>query len=167
MADTDGEKLLSISKVRLYGERLTDMWYIDESKSPPAQHDTKKFVRVYGFGYEGGYYDLDAPIIMLLDGPAGNVSSDTPVDVKNAFSPTINEWVVEKSVDSIRLDSLDGSIEDILLEVELGGDMGHVSGGRVSGGRVSGGRVSGGRVSGGRVSGGRVSGGRVSGGKAD
>ena len=151
------ETLLSISEVKLYGEVVTDMKYWDESSDPPQEHAKKKFVRVYGFHFEGGYYDLDAPIIMLLKGSGEDIDPTTPVDVKNAFSLNINQWTVDKNYESsIRLDSQTGTIEEILLNVELDSSMGSVSGGRVSGGRVSGGRVSGGRVSGGRVSGGKA-----------
>ena len=139
-----------------------------------------KFARIYGFSFEGGYYDLDAPIIMLVHGPgvpaeskAGDPrasrSPDTPDKTGAAasghsFADDIKVWSYDKADFTVRMDTLSGTLEDILLDVELGGGA-HVSGGRVSGGRVSGGRVSGGRVSGGRVSGGRVSGGRVSGGR--
>lgn len=152
-----GDKLLSVSEVVLYGQRVTDMKYIDPVTKPKPE--PKYFVRIFGFGFEGGYYDMDAPIIMLLEGDGDELAPTTPKDVKDAFATNIRQWTVCKSDHAARLDELTGTVEDILLEVELGG------GG--NGGRVSGGRVSGGRVSGGRVSGGRVSGGRVSGGKAD
>lgn len=152
------ESLLSISEVQLYGEKVTDMTYKDKKGDP-----VKSFIRIFGFGFEGDYYAMDAPILMLLEGEGKELSDeDTPKDVKNSFTTHIRLWTLDKSNKSARLDELTGTIEEILLEVELSG-----GGGRVSGGRVSGGRVSGGRVSGGRVSGGRVSGGRVSGGKDD
>jgi hypothetical protein len=174
------ETLLSISEVLLYGQVLTDMEY-SYDKPAKGQKDRAlesafklgpdtKFARIFGFSYEGGYYDMDAPIIMTVNGKGEGIkTSNPPKDVENAFANDMRVWSYDKSDSSIRLDTLAGTIEDILLEVEIGGGMdgGRVSGGRVSGGRVSGGRVSGGRVSGGRVSGGRVSGGRVSGGKSD
>ncbi len=174
------ETLLSISEVQLYGEKVDDMTFKDPTKKDKDGKDvidplTKKpellcpikcFVRVFGFGFEDDYYVLDAPIIMLLERDSETKLADlhTPKDVVKAFPTHIKAWTIDKLDKSVRLDELTGFIEDILLEVELGGGGG---GGRVSGGRVSGGRVSGGRVSGGRVSGGRVSGGRVSGGKDD
>ena len=153
------ETLLGISEVLLYGEVVTDMDY-DNKKADPARH----FVRVYGFGYEGGYYGMDTPIIMLLEGKGSSLAKSTPQDVKDSFSSDLKQWECDKSDHSARLDEMTGTIEDILLDVEIGGGG---PGSRASGGRVSGGRVSGGRVSGGRVSGGRVSGGRVSGDKSD
>ncbi|ASJ71447.1 hypothetical protein [Granulosicoccus antarcticus] len=153
------ETLLSISEVLLYGETVTDMKYKDKDGDP-----ARYFVRVYGFSHEGGYYGMVAPVIMLLEGKGASLAASTPEDVRNSYSSDIRQWQCDKSDHSARLDELTGSIEDILLDIEIGDDG---QGGRVSGGRVSGGRVSGGRVSGGRVSGGRVSGGRVSGGKSD
>ena len=153
------ETLLSISEVLVYGETVSDMAYKDKNGDP-----ARYFVRVYGFGYEGGYYGMDTPVIMLLEGKGSSLSKSTPQDVKNSFSSDIKQWECDKSDHSARLDEMTGTIEEILLDVEIGGSG---PGSRVSGGRVSGGRVSGGRVSGGRVSGGRVSGGRVSGDKCD
>lgn len=146
------ESLLSISEVLLYGEKVSDMSFKDK-KGDPVRH----FVRVFGFGFEGGYYTLDAPVIMLLLGAGSEPSESTPKDFRNSLSADTREWKADKSDRTARLDEMTGTVEDILLEVELGGNgsVGRVSGGRVSGGRVSGGRVSGGRVSGGRVSGGK------------
>jgi len=146
------ETLLGISEVLLYGEKVTDMTFKDKKGEP-----VRSFVRVYGFRYEGSYYGLDTPTIMLLEGNGTTPDKTTPLEVKNSLSSDVKEWICDKSDHSARLDELTGSIEDILLEVELGGSehAGRISGGRVSGGRVSGGRVSGGRVSGGRVSGGK------------
>jgi len=149
------ETLFGMSEVLLYGEKVEDMDFTVKKGDPK-----RCFVRVFGFGFEGGYYNLDAPVIMLLEGSEGaEIADSTPKEFRDSLSGDMKQWKAEKSDRTIRLDELTGTVEDILLEVELGG------GGAV--GRVSGGRVSGGRVSGGRVSGGRVGGGRVSGGKSD
>ncbi|MBX2869365.1 MAG: hypothetical protein KTR18_11855 [Acidiferrobacterales bacterium] len=201
------ETLLSISEVLLYGREMADITFnyrsppktqgagleCDEPPRPGrdvglnSQFENQlstesaefapRFARIYGFSFEGGYYDLDVPIIMLVHGD-GIVAELPAQDGRAArapespdksggaaqdhsFADDIRVWSYDKADFSIRLDAMTGPIEDILLECELG------SGGSVSGGRVSGGRVAGGRVSGGRVSGGRVSGGRVSGGRDD
>jgi hypothetical protein len=142
----------------------------------PGGNFAPRFARIYGFSFEGCYYDLDAPIIMMVHGP-GTVAERPAADQRAArgpespdrsgnaaqghsFAEEIRVWSYDKGDYSVRMDALTGTIEDILLDIELGHGGGSVSGGRVSGGRVSGGRVSGGRVSGGRVSGGRVSGGK-------
>jgi hypothetical protein len=141
------ETTLSISAVTLYGQKVSDMIFLDPKPEDPGNPPPVKcFIRVFGFGFEGAYYSLDAPIIMLLEGEGTVPGDNTPKDVKNSYSSEIKQWVCDKSDLSARMDELTGTIEDILLEVELGGG----GGGRVSGGRVSGGRVSGGRVSGGK-----------------
>jgi len=207
------ETLLSISEVLLYGREMSDITFCYQNPpetqkqakevdvparpgqtaglnsqlanqfSPTSEGFAPRFARVYGFSFEGSYFDLDAPIIMLVHGPG--IVAELPANdtraarapespdksgsgaQEHSFAEDIRVWSYDKSDFSVRLDALTGPIEEILLECELGGGEGRVSGGRVSGGRVSGGRVSGGRVAGGRVSGGRVSGGRVSGGKED
>ena len=152
------QTLLGISEVQVYGEKVSDMSFKD------AGTPHREFVRIFGFGFEGGYYSVDTPVIMLLEMNSTAFSStNVPKDVIDSFGPNVKVWTVDKSDKAIRLDEMNGTVGDILLDVELSDG----AGGRVSGGRVSGGRVSGGRISGGRVSGGRVSGGRVSGGKSD
>jgi hypothetical protein len=150
------EKLLDTAKVRLYGEKISDMKYGD----PPSK-EPLGFVRVYGFAFENHYYTLDTPTIMLLEGAGKDIKATGMSEEQLKFmSSDLKEWVCDKSDQSTRLEDFTGSVEEILLEFELGDDDQHDEhqDGRVSGGRVSGGRVSGGRVSGGRVSGGRVSG---------
>ena len=190
------ETLLSLSEVLLFGRVMEDMEF--KYKKPSGSHQSPRldpknglnselvdqlsvdkakledagprFARIYGFSYEGAYYDLDAPTIMLVHGPGVKVDDDSvdgggEATTDREFADDVMAWSYDKGDFSVRLESVTGSIEDILLDMEIGTGVGAISGGRVSGGRVSGGRVSGGRVSGGRVSGGRVSGGRVSGGR--
>lgn len=139
------------------------------------------FARIYGFSYEGGYYDLDAPIIMVVHGPGIPAEStaadarasrapDTPdrtgvAAAEHSFADDIRVWSYDKADFSIRMDTLSGTIEDILLDIEIGGGVGPVSGGKVAGGKVAGGKVAGGKVAGGKVAGGKVAGGKVAGGK--
>ncbi len=146
-----------------------------------AANFTPRFARIYGFSYEGGYYDLDAPIIMVVHGPgipAESTASDTRASrapdtpdrtgvaaAEHSFADDIHVWSYDKADFSIRLDTLSGTIEDILLDIEIGAGMGPVSGGKVAGGKVAGGKVAGGKVAGGKVAGGKVAGGKVAGGK--
>jgi len=139
-----------------------------------------RFARIYGFSFEGGYYDLDAPIIMLVHGPgvpAERMANDPraarapespdksgAAAQDHSFADEIQVWSYDKADFSIRMDTCSGPIEDILLDIELGGGMG-ISGGKVAGGKVAGGKVAGGKVAGGKVAGGKVAGGKVSGGK--
>jgi len=147
----------------------------------PATGFVPAFARVYGFSFEGCYYDLDAPIIMLVHGP-GAVAERFAADSRasrapespdrsgnaaqgHSFADDIRVWSYDKADFSIRMDAISGAIEDILLEIELAGGPGPVSGGKVGGGKVAGGKVAGGKVAGGKVAGGKVAGGKVSGGK--
>ncbi|HUF87930.1 MAG TPA: hypothetical protein VMM59_11165 [Thermohalobaculum sp.] len=143
--------------------------------------------RIYGFSYEGMFYQLPAPTIFVVHGDGTSVTDSNepqghfaraPLNPSKTgvaaadfqFSDDIMYWSYDKADYSIRMDVMTGQLEEILLDVffELEAPMlagGRVAGGRVAGGRVAGGRVAGGRVAGGRVAGGRVAGGRVSGGR--
>ncbi len=141
--------------------------------------DGAGFARIYGFSYEGAYWELVAPVLFLVHGPGDELTPNAiPPDfsVSRAphspsysgvgaaifqFADDMRVWSYDKADYTIRMDILSGRFEQVLLEMYYGDEDGSpmiVSGGRVSGGRVSGGRVSGGRVSGGRVSGGRAKG---------
>ena len=142
------------------------------------------FARIYGFSYQGSYFDLPTPVLFLVHNEGIELTPDAlPPNFSESraphgptysgvgaadfqFSDDIRVWSYDKADWTIRMDVDTGTFEQMLLDIYFSGDDGSplmVSGGRVSGGRVSGGRVSGGRVSGGRVSGGRVSGGRAKG----
>lgn len=174
--DTVGEQ--EFERVR-DGGRLGSNNFVDLQLA-----DDACFARIYGFSYEGAYFDLPSPTLFLVHGEGMNATEfqGTRNSPPNLASRAPNEpslsgvgsadfqiandivvWSYDKSDFTIRMDVMTGMLEHVLLNVFFEHDAPALAGGRVSGGRVSGGRVSGGRVSGGRVSGGRVSGGRVSG----
>ncbi len=201
------ETLLSISEVLLYGREMSDITYSYQAPpgtlkkaqacdDPPRPGQTTdlnsqlgnqlstssdefspRFARIYGFSFEGGYFDLDSPIIMLVHGPgvpAERQASDPraarapespdksgSAAQEHSFADEIQVWSYDKADFSIRMDTCTGPIEDILLEMELGNIS--VNGGKVAGGKVAGGKVAGGKVAGGKVAGGKVSGGKVNG----
>lgn len=203
------ENLLSFSEVLLFGRELEDIGFLDveeaggeaegDAPGPPAGRgrgqnrflgrqlaDDARLARIYGFSYEGIYYELPAPVIFVVHGDGTSVTDNLPPNQGSRaprdpdstgvavadfqFSNDILYWPYDKADYSIRMDVMTGQLEQILLEVyfEVEAPMiagGRVAGGRVAGGRVAGGRVAGGRVAGGRVAGGRVAGGRVSGGR--
>jgi hypothetical protein len=156
-----------------------------------SQLEDACFARIYGFSYEGIYYDLPTPTLFLVHGDgevvtlssrvvavAGGGGSSTDANLARAprkpsvmgvaaadfeFADDVRVWSYDKADFTIRLDVETGMFEDILLGPFFEGGGGGVSGARVSGARLSGARVSGARVSGARVSGARVSGARVSG----
>jgi hypothetical protein len=130
------------------------------------------FARIYGFTYEGAYYELPRPALFLVHGegipatefqprgrphPARALGSPSLTGLAAAdfqFADDLRVWSYDKADYTIRMDVESGMFEDVLLPVIGGGGPG-VSGARVSGARVSGARVSGARVSGARLSGGR------------
>jgi hypothetical protein len=132
------------------------------------------FARIYGFSYEGTYYDLARPALFLVHGTGVPVTEafpgvGAPARARAPGEPSLTGlaaadfqfvddlmvWSYDKFDYTIRLDVETGMYEDVLLGTSLGSGGPGASGARVSGARVSGARVSGARVSGARLSGGR------------
>ncbi len=187
------ETLLRPSSIMLYGRLMKDLqldpnytltkgisrneflWHQLELKPKKTE---PKLARIYGFSYEGHYYDLSRPAIFVVHGdgekaqpdadvnggpvPPGTVDQSGVAAKGWDFMDDIRLWEYDRGDFSLRLDVESGTLEDILLEIELeeGLDESFYSGSRAS---VSGSRA---RVSGSRVSGSRVSGSRVSGSRA-
>jgi len=126
------------------------------------------FARIYGFSYEGVYYDLPRPALFLVHGTGVPVTEafpgvGTPARARAPGEPSLTGvaaadfqfvddllvWSYDKFDYTIRLDVETGMFEDVLLPL-IGGGGPVVGGARVSGARVSGARVSGARLSGGR-----------------
>ena len=138
------------------------------------QFDKARFARIYGFSYEGHYYDLPRPTVFLVHGKghplteddgAGSSASNparaprspnfSGVSTANfQFADEMRVWSYDKADYTVRMDVETGMIEDVLLQVELDdeGMDAFLSGQRA---RVSGQRA---RVSGQRA---RVSGQRA------
>ena len=134
-----------------------------------------KLARIYGFSYDGHYYDLTSPTIFLVHGdgvdpqvprpaPPRERVSRAPANadltgvagMTGTFSEDMKVWAYDKGDFTIRMDIATGPFEEMLLEAELVAEdmQAHYSGQRV---RASGQRV---RASGQRV---RASGQRVRG----
>jgi hypothetical protein len=141
------------------------------------------FARIYGFSYEGTYYDLPYPCLFLVHGDGLDVAEEANWHLMGAalrarglgdpsltglaaadfqFAENLRVWSYDRFDYTIRMDVESGMFDQVLLEAFLGGGGPSASGARVSGARVSGARVSGARVSGARVSGARLSGGTAS-----
>ena len=96
------------------------------------------FARIYGFSFEGHYYDLPKPIVMLVHGPGEQITTPPPIPpappvgpglggptVDQAgeaareweFSADLVYWEYEKADLSMRFDVETGTLEQILLEV--------------------------------------------------
>ena len=146
--------MLDPSGVRLFGREMSDL----ELKKPEAgagkdgapsansflkqQLSAKdaRLARIYGFSYEGFYYELSQPAIFLVHGPGIQVESPVPgtglpssrvarsaPSVDNTgvaardmvFADDIRVWSYDKSDFSLRLDMETGPLKDILLDTEL------------------------------------------------
>ncbi len=139
------------------------------------QEKDARLARIYGFSYEGNYYDLTSPTIFLVHGDGVDPQEPRPTPPRErvarapanadltgvggmtgTFSEDMKVWAYDKGDFTLRLDIETGPFEDVLLEAELVAEemQAYYSGQRV---RASGQRV---RASGQRV---RASGQRVRG----
>jgi hypothetical protein len=106
----------------------------------------KKLATVFGFEFEGQYYDLPKPAIFLVHGePKSPNNAGAVVKPNPKLMEDINVWSCDKADFSVRLDVSSGPLEEILLEqaVDDSGVAAQTSAKRVSGKRVSGKRMSG------------------------
>jgi hypothetical protein len=85
------------------------------------------FARIYGFSFEGHYYDLPRPVIILVDGPGNPVALPDPSIGQTDeaahvwdFSSQLFEWNYDKMQMTIRLDLDSGPLQDIVLARALG-----------------------------------------------
>ena len=134
------------------------------------------FARIYGFTYEGTYYDLHRPMLFLVHGkgePAseartglkgrrkpsrapGDPSLTGLVAAEFEFADDVRVWSYDKADYTIRMDVETGMFEQVLLDAFFSG--GGASGAMVSGAMVSGAMVGGPSARGAMVRGAMVSG---------
>jgi hypothetical protein len=101
----------------------------------------KKLATVFGFEFEGHYYDLPKPVILLVHGePKSPKNAGATVESDPKLMDDVNVWSYDKADFSVRFDVSSGSLEDILLEkaVSDSGVAAQTSAKRVSGKRMSG-----------------------------
>jgi hypothetical protein len=142
--------------------------------------DDARFARIYGFSYEGTYYELPNPTLFLVHGKGesatgtdatnenrpGNLASRAPNDPSLGgvgaadfqIADDIRVWAYDKADYTIRMDVDTGMFEQVLLDIFFGGGDAMISGAKVSGAKVSGAKVSGAKVSGAKVSGAKARG---------
>ncbi len=191
------ETLLSPSNVLIYGRSILDLKIVStRRRGQKVAQDHNPFeeprgganfflqnqlnaegahlARIYGFSYEGHYYDLSRPALFLVHGnglEAERVAADPRVArgpegadrsgvaaQDYSFSDDMRVWSYDKEDLTIKLDMESGSFTDLLLEASLNEDtlQSYYSGAKVSGAKVSGAKVSGAKVSGAKVSGAKV-----------
>ncbi|WP_282119445.1 hypothetical protein [Ruegeria atlantica] len=183
------ESLLSFSEVLIYGRELEDLEYkripskgkgankhLDDQFGVEKGEKGPRFAKIYGFAFEGTYYEMPEPVIFLVHGKGELVADpDKPADdVSRApqdpsiggvaaadyqVADGIRVWRYDKSDQTMRMDVMTGQFEQVLLDIYFGFDSPAISGAKVSGAKVSGAKVSGAKVSGAKVSGAKVRGG--------
>ncbi len=133
-----------------------------------------RFARIYGFSYEGTYYELPNPTLFLVHGEGESATDNAPPDQASRapfdpsrsgvaaadfqFANDIMVWAYDKADYTIRMDVETGMFEQVLLDAFFDGGGPAVSGAKVSGAKVSGAKVSGAKVSGAKVSGAKARG---------
>jgi hypothetical protein len=188
------ETLLSTSNILLFGRELQDLQITkgpgekgshDPFVRPPGRAggnrlldqqlmaDGARLARIYGFSFEGTYYDLPRPVVFLVHGkgapaetladPRGaGLNAGPPTDAAHrvarspdepsrtglaapdfSFADGLMVWSYDKADYTIRMDVETGMFEQVLLDMVLS-EFGW-GGPHVSGGKVSGGKVSGAR----------------------
>ncbi|CUH44663.1 MULTISPECIES: pentapeptide repeat-containing protein [Ruegeria] len=188
------ESLLSFSEVLIYGRELEDLEYkripskgkgankhLDDQFGVEKGEKGPRFAKIYGFAFEGTYYDMPEPVIFLVHGKGELVADpNKPADDASRapqdpsiggvaaadyqVADGIRVWRYDKSDQTMRMDVMTGQFEQVLLDIYFGFDSPAISGAKVSGAKVSGAKVSGAKVSGAKVSGAKVSGAKVRGG---
>lgn len=136
------------------------------------------FARIYGFSYEGSYYELPKPVIFLVH-TEGELASEAKVPTGGPrpgraprdtdltglavagfdFADELRVWSYDQADYTIRMDVETGMFEDVLLDAELD-EEGWASGGRSGSGRSGSGRSGSGRSGSGRSGSGRSGSGR-------
>lgn len=155
------------------GNRLLQAQLTDEEGTGSNKKRTARFARIYGFSYEGTYYDLPRPTLFLVHG--GGVDAESlPAQARIARSPDnpsrtglaaadfsfadgLKVWSYDKADYTVRMDVETGTFEQVLLDAYFA-DGSWVSGMKVGGPRVSGMKVSGMKVSGMKLTGARFGG---------
>jgi hypothetical protein len=145
------ETLLTPSGIKLYGRAVDGLtlappqggWaalgYPGTTQFLKAQLAAAgaQLARIYGFSFEGHYYDLPKPAIFLVhtagiavDQPrrdrsdvdtSGVIARDWEFASNSAANPDLKYWEYDKGDFSIRLDIETGPFEQILLEAALRG----------------------------------------------
>ena len=148
-------RLLDNSKILMYGRVLEGVTLDADALADAAllksREGVKQLATIYGFEFEGRYYDLPMPAVMLVHGdPQTPAEAGAAVESDPKLMSDINVWTYDKGDYSVRLDISSGPLEEILLAEALDDSAmaAQTSAKRVSGKRVSGKRVSGKRMSG-------------------
>jgi hypothetical protein len=138
----------------LFGKLVLDLKILQDSEtSPPRDTHPRgigenhflrdqiekigdpRFARIYGFSYEGVYYDMPRPALFLVDGEGEPVTAGGPPQrgarapakpsmtglgaADFQFAADIEVWFYDKADFTIRMDVATGTFEDVLLEAQV------------------------------------------------
>jgi hypothetical protein len=157
------ERLLFPSRVLLYGRAVVDLQIAAQVGIPEGvplrganlflQQQLAaagaRIARIYGFSYEGHYYDLAKPALFVVHGPGEAAERPVPgptgpegqagppsrvarapdetdrtgvAATPRSFSEDMMVWAYDKGDFTIRMDVESGTFDQILLETELSTD---------------------------------------------
>lgn len=102
-------------------------------KSEREKESPAKLAKIYAFSFEGAFYNLPRPAIFLVHGDGKPISgAGTYDDLKGptmddsgiparefVFETDVRYWEYDKDDLSLRLDSISGTLDDILIEAAL------------------------------------------------
>jgi hypothetical protein len=136
------EKLLDASGITLFGQVVSDLVLSPSSgigggfgnivtrmqpEGGAVSPIVPVFARIYGFSYEGQYFEMVRPAIFLLSGNGTEVPDSlegTGLAAKPpGFRSDLFYWRLDQSDFSVRLDVEVGQLERILLDAEIGPDQ--------------------------------------------
>ena len=151
------ETLLSPSNILMYGRVVSDLQVAHQSSSPTEEEIHRPFIsprvgqnkflqaqledsnsrlaRIYGFSFEGQYYDLAKPALFLVHGDGEQADQPVGSEPRKARAPDVADktgvaaqgysfpedmrvWSYDTGDHSIRLDVETGTLEQILLDAE-------------------------------------------------
>lgn len=122
------ESLLFPSTIRMYGRPFAGLKIDDRGASKDVNNDLHRqlaetdvqLARIYGFVYEGSYYDLPAPCIFVVRGEGlGSTDDDFELGIPTdlILPKDFRMWAHEKSDMTIRIDTEAGSFEETMLSL--------------------------------------------------
>jgi hypothetical protein len=133
------ESLLTPSGIKLFGREFKALTLADV---PPKIRSGNNFLheqlaadgarlaRIYGFSYQGQYFDLASPVVFLVhkEGVAPTkAAGSTGIAAKDwDFAGDILMWEYDQADFTVRIDIESGPLEDLLLAAELDSGMAEV-----------------------------------------
>lgn len=124
-----GETLLAASTIRMFGREFGGLTMnlagTERSRIDPARHP--KLARIYGFSFQGNYFKLSAPTILLVYGDGtlmkrdmqGATLGEIGIEFKDEFfAGDVWMWTALELDFSVRIDISSGWLSEILIAPE-------------------------------------------------